>query len=144
MDCTHQASLSMGFPRPEYWSGLPFPFPGELHDPGIKPQSPALAGRFFTIEPPGKPLYFQYNCLIFDISLLDVLRMSVSLCVRLALHVCFFKNRKVKWLYLLESLGNQQPKKCIQTKDFLNLRERIYTTPYERGLVSCLEHIDIQ
>ena len=45
----------MGFSRQEYWSGLPFPSPGDLPDPGIKPESPSLAGRFFTIEPPGKP-----------------------------------------------------------------------------------------
>ena len=38
----HQAPLSMGFPRQEYWSGLPFPSPGDLPDPGIKPGSPAL------------------------------------------------------------------------------------------------------
>jgi hypothetical protein len=41
--------------RQKYWSGLPFPSPGDLpFDPGIEPMSPALAGRFFTIEPPGK------------------------------------------------------------------------------------------
>ena len=47
----HQAPLSMGFPRQEYWSGLPFPSPGHLPDPGIKTASltsPALTGRFFT------------------------------------------------------------------------------------------------
>ena len=46
-----QAPLSMGFPRQEYWRGLPCPPPGDLPDPGIKPSSltsPALAGRFFT------------------------------------------------------------------------------------------------
>ena len=43
----------MGFPRQEYWSGLPILFPGDLPDPGIKPVSPALAGGFFT-EPPGQ------------------------------------------------------------------------------------------
>ena len=47
----HQAPLSMGFPRQEYWSGFPFPSPGDLPHPGIKPMSPALAGGFFTIEP---------------------------------------------------------------------------------------------
>ena len=52
---THQAPLSMGFPRQEYWSGLPFSSPGNLPDPGIEPTSPALAGRFFTAEPPGEP-----------------------------------------------------------------------------------------
>ena len=44
----HQASLSMGFPRQEYWSGQPFPPPGRLPDLGIKLTSPALANRFFT------------------------------------------------------------------------------------------------
>ena len=47
----HQAPLSMGFSREEYWSGLPCPSPGDLPDPGIKPTSltsPALAGKFFT------------------------------------------------------------------------------------------------
>ena len=50
----YQAPLSMGFARQEYWSGLPFPSPGDLPDPGIKPASPALACGFFTTEPPGK------------------------------------------------------------------------------------------
>ena len=49
-----QAPLSLGFPRPEYWSELPFPSPGDLPDPGIESTSPALAGRCFTTEPPGK------------------------------------------------------------------------------------------
>ena len=48
----HQAPLSMGFTRQEYWSRLPFPPPGDLPDPGIEPRSPALAGGFFTTEPP--------------------------------------------------------------------------------------------
>ena len=47
----HQAPLSMGFSRQEYWSGLPGPLPGDLPNPGTEPESlmsPALAGRFFT------------------------------------------------------------------------------------------------
>ena len=44
----------MGFSRQKDWDGLLFPSPGDLPDPGIKPESPALAGRFFTTEPPGK------------------------------------------------------------------------------------------
>ena len=44
----HQAPLSMGFSRKEYWSELPFPPPGDLPDPGIEPTSPALAGGFYT------------------------------------------------------------------------------------------------
>ena len=53
---THQAPLSMRFSRQEYWCGLPFPPPGDLPIPGIKPASPAfpaLAGGLFTTEPPG-------------------------------------------------------------------------------------------
>ena len=52
-----QDPLSMEFSRQDYWSGLPFPLPGDLPDPGIKPASlvfPTLAGRFFTTEPPEK------------------------------------------------------------------------------------------
>jgi len=45
----------MGFPRPGYWCGLPFPSPGDPPNPGIKPVSPALVGGFFTSEPPEKP-----------------------------------------------------------------------------------------
>ena len=45
---THQAPLSVGFPRHEYQSGLPFPLPGDLPNPEIEPTSPALEGRFFT------------------------------------------------------------------------------------------------
>ena len=55
----HQAPLSMEFSRQEYWSGLPFPTPGDLSNPGIKPEdpvAPAEAGGFFTTEPPGKPM----------------------------------------------------------------------------------------
>ena len=50
-----QAPLSMGFSKQEYWRGLPFPPPGDPPNPGIEPPSPALTGRFFTTEPPGKP-----------------------------------------------------------------------------------------
>ena len=51
----HQAPLSMGLCRQEFWSRLPFPSPGDLSDPGIELTSPALAGGFFITEPPGKP-----------------------------------------------------------------------------------------
>ena len=49
-----QAPLSMGFSRQEYWSGLPFPSPGDLPNPGIKPGSPALQADALSSEPPGK------------------------------------------------------------------------------------------
>ena len=63
-----QAPLSIGFPKQEYWSGLPFPPPGDLPDPGIKPVSPVLACGFFITEPPGKPQilfsFYQANNLL--------------------------------------------------------------------------------
>ena len=55
---------SVRFPRKEYWSGLPFPPPGDLSDPGIEPGSlmpPALASRLFTLVPPGKPYIYMEN-----------------------------------------------------------------------------------
>ena len=58
MDSSPQAPLSMGFSRQEYWSGLPFPTPRDLLDPGTEPMSltsTALPGGFFTTAPPGKP-----------------------------------------------------------------------------------------
>ena len=50
-----QDPLSIGFPRQEFWIGLSFPLSVDLTNTGIKPPSPALADRFFTTEPPGKP-----------------------------------------------------------------------------------------
>ena len=58
-----QAFLSMGFPRQDYWNGLPFPSPGDLPDPGMElesPESPSLAGGFFTTEPPGSHVITMY------------------------------------------------------------------------------------
>ena len=65
--CTiaRQAPLSMGFPRQEYWSGLPCPPPGDLTDPGIKPtslMSPALAGRLFTASTTWEGPFWFYKC----------------------------------------------------------------------------------
>ena len=51
----YHASPSMGFSRQEYWSGLPFPSPGDLPDPEIEPGSPTLKADALTSEPPGKP-----------------------------------------------------------------------------------------
>ena len=50
-----QAPLSMGFPRQEHWSGLPFPSPGDLPNPGTEPRSPTLQVESLLSEPPGKP-----------------------------------------------------------------------------------------
>ena len=113
-----QAPPSMGSSRPEYWSGSPFPFSGNLHDPGIKPQSPALAGEFFITEPPWKPLYFRYHCLIFDLPLLGVLHTSMRLCVGL---LCLFVlSETVKWsgFALLKSFRVPAIDKMYKEKGF--------------------------
>ena len=60
---SYQDPPSMQFSRQGYWSGLPFPSPGNLPDPGIKPESPELAGAFFTTEPPGSPRYREFRIL---------------------------------------------------------------------------------
>ena len=75
----HQGPPSMEFSRQEYWSGLPFPSPGDLPDPGIKPGSPALQADALPSEPPGKP-----TCMtVFSLSL-----MSLSLIFFILLSPC--------------------------------------------------------
>ena len=57
----YQASLSMESSRQEQWSGLPFPSPGDLPDPGIEPGSPALEADTLTSEPPGKSNFIKHS-----------------------------------------------------------------------------------
>ena len=57
----YQAPPSMGFFRQEYWSGLPFPSPGDLPNPGIEPGPPAFQADALTSEPPGKPSFNTHN-----------------------------------------------------------------------------------
>ena len=59
-DYSPPGSSVHGILQARYWSELPFPAAGHLPDPEIKPVSPALAGRFFTTEPPGKPSSIAY------------------------------------------------------------------------------------
>ena len=62
VDCKpHQAPLPMGFSRQEYWSGLSFPTPGDLPDPGIEPRSPALQVNSLSSEPPRKHIYIYID-----------------------------------------------------------------------------------
>ena len=58
MDCGPPGSSVHGILQAEYWSGLPFPSPGDPPDPGIEPSAPALEGGFSTTEPPGKSRCF--------------------------------------------------------------------------------------
>ena len=69
-----EAPLSMGFPKQECWGGLPFASAGDLLDLGVQPASLALAGRFFTTEPPGKPICPFIN----SVQSLSHVRLSVT------------------------------------------------------------------
>ena len=75
-----QAPLSMELSRQKYWSGLPFPTPMDLPEPGIELASfvsPALAGRFFSTVPPGKPL-LAHKCLLITDSTRDRILSEIS------------------------------------------------------------------
>jgi len=84
-----QGLLSMGFSRQEYWSGLPCPPIGDLHNPGIEPTSgtsPTLAGKFFIINatwethlrPTVLFLFFSYFCLLFCVLMRDMLKQPAK------------------------------------------------------------------
>ena len=77
----HQATLSMEFSRQEYWSGLPYPSPRDLPDPGVEPGSPTLQADFLQSEPPGKqhPVCCTINIELFPSSLCYTARL-VSVC----------------------------------------------------------------
>ena len=70
----HQAPLSMRFSRQEYWSGLPFPSPGDLPNPGIEPGSPALQADSLLTELQGKSMYDDLN----DVSVVDMINIKCS------------------------------------------------------------------
>ena len=107
---THQAPLSMGFSRQGYWSGLPFPPPGNLPDPGIEPVSPAspsLAGRLFTSEATGEvPLIHDMEAKRLLCSLPVISHMHGNTC-----HVSYLVGREpcretgiaTRFLYLVSS-----------------------------------------
>ena len=72
MDCSPPGSSVLGILRQEYWSGLPFPPPRALPDPGIKPTSPSLAGRFFTTKPCRKPCSPSTHAKFFSILFITI------------------------------------------------------------------------
>ena len=73
-----QVPLSMGFSRQEYWSGLPFPSPGDLPDPGIEPRSPALKADSLATEQQGKPLVYIFTQVKFKKSKIETFYLFSS------------------------------------------------------------------
>ena len=82
----HQAPPSMGFSRQEYWSGLPFPSPEDLPDPGIKSRSPKLQAGALTSEPPGKPYTNMSTCMYTCI----FLHTHIHTYIFMYTHVCMY------------------------------------------------------
>ena len=97
----HQAPLSMRFSRQEYWSGLPFPPPGDLPNPEIKPVYPTVAGRFFITEPPEK---HSCNCSWYYTFLLS-LHITYSLCLWSSLVVQVSSHGEVTQIFISEVFG---------------------------------------
>ena len=101
--------MAMGFPRQEYWSGLPLPSPRDLPDPGIEPMSPALAGGFFATEPPGKPeeysvvhtrihtnrIFFIHSSVNGHLGYFHVLAVVNSAALNLGVHVSILIKEKL-------------------------------------------------
>ena len=85
----YQAPPSMGFSKQEYWSGLPFPSPGDLSDPGIEPGFPALQANALTSEPPGKPQWKTKGAYIWVSFRLELqMPTALDLC-QCTDHTCF-------------------------------------------------------
>ena len=84
-----QTPLSMGFSRQEYWSGLPFPSPGDLPNPGIEPGSPALEADALTSEPPGKPILYL-------LTFHDETNTSLHGILPKSFNFCIVKRKRVK------------------------------------------------
>ena len=104
-----QAPLSMKLSRQEYWSGLPCPSPGDLPNPGMEPSSLALAGTFFTTEPPGKPICIYLTCVL-------VAQLCLTLCNPMDCSPPGFsvygivQARILEWIAIPFSRGTSQPR----------------------------------
>ena len=137
LSCTiaHQAPLAMEFSRQEYWNGLPFLSPGDLPNPGIKPESPvssALADKFFIIELPGKPLSLNtYNK---DSQSKEVMLVTVCLvsCQQWSKCSKFFKSRQ--WVDMVEERIRWEAVRRRKTQ----MRKQSWDCIYENILWSSL------
>ena len=92
-----QSALSMGFSRQEYWSGLPFPPPGDLPHPGIEPGSPSLWADALLSEPPGKSQFYSWP-LANDAPVANIVSAFLHL----------FTNRDTKWRWCTRDCGTAE------------------------------------
>ena len=99
----YHAPPSMGFSRQEYWSGLPFPSPGDLPDPGIEPRSPTLQADTLTSEPPGKPLcYLPFSDSVQSLSVVWLFVTQRNAALQASLSIT--NSRSLFKLMLIESM----------------------------------------
>ena len=96
----YQAPPSVEFSRQEYWSGLPFPSPGDLPDPGIEPGSPSLQADTLTSEPPEKPIY-TYTYIHTYTHTHTYIHTHTNICMYI--HTC---NQIMSWQLLFSSAVN--------------------------------------
>ena len=116
----HQAPLSMGFPKQEYLSGLPFPPSGAPRDQGIEPESPTLAGGLFTTEPPGKSIYSVRLLRIFLVELSAIFPCNKCIFFLFFILPVSENSRKTYDLTLINFLLKSVTKESL-TKKFLTI-----------------------
>ena len=107
----HQAPLSMGFPRREYWSGLTFPPPGDLPNSRMEPESPALADGF--TESLGKPLV-KMLCCAQSLSHVWVFATPWTVACQAFLSLGILHERILEWIVMPSSKGSSQPRDWTQ------------------------------
>ena len=106
-----QAPLSIVFPSQEYWSGLPFPSPEDLPDPGMNPTLSALPGRFFTTEPPEKILLYitQFICTMIYIQMAIKISNFGTLTEEPTRLIRYYLIFKKEFVWIKDHLGNGFP-----------------------------------
>ena len=129
-----QAPLSMGFPRQEYWRGLPLPPPGKLLDQGIKPRSPALQADSLPSEPPGKPNNGWLESCKLGLVLQTKSSSQNKSMLSILLYICFLSVLSNGWMK--ESSGS-----CLDFT-FCVILKSIHSFPSPRhDLPSCHHHL---
>ena len=144
MDCRPPGSSVHGFSRQEYWSGLPFPTPGDLPHPGIRPvslASPALAGRFLSLAPPGKSLSRKVEVLVAQLcpTLCDSMDYSLPDSI-----LGIFQARILEWVAISYSRGSSPPRGQTRVSCVSCIASRFFTCwAIEEALDSILKGRDI-
>ena len=106
MNCSHQPPLSIGLSKQEYWSGLPFPSPGDLPDPGIKPRVSCIAGRFFTVWASREGQTYHYSYIFFILRCHFFSKYVERTCISrlLYLYMCYHETNG-KLFFIMYAMG---------------------------------------